>query len=912
MDDILTKLRPDRDLQCYFFQPSAVAALSGATPNGFTLSGCWRQQFDWAVLEWNRDNVFEHPAIRNLPDGDLSGIHLSYLETRANCVPFDSTLYPTVDWPYLRVWADKNGQETIYQVPLLPYATPLSGSSPATAQFSLQGVITDEDYIELAWMDQHFNYQVTASDTLETAAGKLAGIITANQTAGLMTATAAGTTITLTYLGMPGANGNRIGAYATVHGACTESWQPTAAIFTGGVTPSTWRVTLDFSGLKDKNGVLVPTNSVRKLRWTWAADLQAAEFQRTEFSVSVSEWAVTGSNLLYSVAGPGSRRIEDSAGEVAYTGQWTEARGNYSGGSARWTSQPGSTVTCRYASVAAGTLYLGTRYFQDGASITIQADGGPLQQVNLALPGEDVLVRIPVQTLPAGAEHVLTVTHNGPPGSTFYFDFLELAIPTTSVPAFPVQANTTLATDWDTAHSQVLPPERTAWLLQKLGFQGRANHYAGCLWFYELVCPDQREASAIITFTGVPEFGKVTSVLMNATQIDHANLVGDTAETIAKCFELLINSGVTGVRARADGSALSLFARAAGSGGNGVAIDSKTNSSQFTAQSSSPYLSGGTDGKWLTDLSAMPRLNRGARDWISNYFRALKTYGIGIAVAFSMELGNGNDSTAAGIAQRYPDGTAAWLNTPALQTNFGPQSTSFWQQVYLDMATLMTNADIPVYLQFGEVQWWYFCPPTDPRNGNWTPRPNGGMPFYDDYTTARFQEEYRTPMHIFTDPSNDPTPFPNESSFLPSIIGSFTSSVQAAVHAVYPTARFEVLYPPDVNDAPLTRIVNLPTSQWTPANIACLKTENFTYTGNRDLNRARESVQLPNELGFAASQASHLIGIGDYTSPWLKEWSISIAAGLESVVLFALDQFCLIGYALPLDPGDARSALMGN
>ena len=71
MTQVLEKLRPDRDLQCYFFQPSAVAALSSTSPNGFTLSGTWRQQFDWAVVEWNRDNVFDHPALRNLPGGDL-------------------------------------------------------------------------------------------------------------------------------------------------------------------------------------------------------------------------------------------------------------------------------------------------------------------------------------------------------------------------------------------------------------------------------------------------------------------------------------------------------------------------------------------------------------------------------------------------------------------------------------------------------------------------------------------------------------------------------------------------------------------------------------------------------------------------------------------------------------------------
>jgi hypothetical protein len=74
MAEQIYKLSPHRDLQCFFLTPSAIAAMSQASENGFTLSGSWRQQFDWAVVEWNRDNVYEHPALRYLPDGDLSGI----------------------------------------------------------------------------------------------------------------------------------------------------------------------------------------------------------------------------------------------------------------------------------------------------------------------------------------------------------------------------------------------------------------------------------------------------------------------------------------------------------------------------------------------------------------------------------------------------------------------------------------------------------------------------------------------------------------------------------------------------------------------------------------------------------------------------------------------------------------------
>ena len=511
MSDQLSKLRPDRDLQCYFLQPSAIAALSATSQTGFTVSGTWRQQADWAVVEWNRDNVFEHPLLRNLPDGDLSGVCLSYQETRTSCIPFDSVLWPTVDWPYLRVWADSAGIETLYQVPLAKYATPSAGGySAPTAQFELQGSVTADDYIELAWLDQHFNYRLSSADTPAIAASALAEIITANQKTGAVTATASGNRIILTYIGMPGTNGNRIGVYGTVHGACTESLAPAWAMFNGGTSPTSWQVNLNFGSLVDLNGVTVPARNVRKLRWTWAADLQPASFQRTEFSVVISNWNVTGTNLAYSVAGPGSRRIEDDSTAVFYQGAWSTDHGNFSGGSIHWTFTPGDVLACSYSMPAEHSLYLGTRYADKAAAVSVQIDGGVSQSLELqlayyqnqhrTLAGEDVLVRIPLGQLSGQSEHTIRITHSGPAGSYFYFDFLELALPTVNTPlCVPVPA-TSLATDWDTLHSIAIAPERTAWLIQALGFHGRVNHYAGALWFYELCASGYSYASASVRF----------------------------------------------------------------------------------------------------------------------------------------------------------------------------------------------------------------------------------------------------------------------------------------------------------------------------------------------------------------------------------------------------------------------------
>ncbi|HWQ54853.1 MAG TPA: hypothetical protein VN442_14295 [Bryobacteraceae bacterium] len=906
MTEYLDKLRPDRDMQCYFERPSAIAALSETSGGGFTVSGCWRQQFDWAVVEWTRDNIFEHPAFRYLPDGDLSALVLTYEESRHNCVALDSTWYPTVDWPYLRIWAERNGTEALYKVALKDHATPVEGDfQAASATFELQGPVTAGDYVELAWVGEHFTYQMYGGDTPENAVLALANAI--NAAGREMRANAEGNRITLSWSTDAGANGNRIGVYGNVAGAKTESWQPGWQNLGGGTSPTKWRIELGFASLRDQNGTAVPTDAVRKMRWTWAAELQDGSFAGTEFDVVVSNWTVTGNGRRYRVAGPGSRRIEDDSPRMAYTGEWGEARGNYSGGSIRHTARTGAAVTCTYEAGQNHRLYVGTRKAPACGAVSVQVDNYPAVAVNLRLD-EDVLVRVPVGEFAGGMPHTVTVTHTGNEGRSFYFDYLEVAVPQEELPVFQLDERCTLATDWDTDHSIALAPERTAWMIRSLGFTGRANHYVGAMWWYGLYQPGQSYASATVTFSGAPEFSRNTELWLGSTATTHLNLVGDTAESIAKAFELEINAGSTALWARAEGAVLTLSARAMGAAGNGLAVAVVTNSSQFTAEVSGP-LSGGVDGAcraeleelpnaaWCTDVEARPVINRAARDWQRSLFAALAGYGIPVAAALSMELRHGDPTTTAGLAQRYPGGLPVWLNTPAIQTNFSPASTAFWKQAYAELAGLLVEGGQQPFLQFGEVQWWYFPGAS-------------GMPFYDEYTTATFREAHGREMHVFASSLEDPATYPAECSMLAELIGTFTNTVIDFVRASYPEAQFEVLYAPDVNEPALNRAVNLPAA-WSPASLHCFKSENFTYTGSRDLDKAHASIRLPLELGFPRSRSSHLIGVGEYTTPWEKESELARGEGLESVVLFALDQFCFIGYGVPLKRAGARSIYMG-
>lgn len=937
----LQKLMPNHDLQCYFFEPSAIAALSSSSSTGFTVSGTWRQQFDWCVVEWNRDNVFEHPALRNLPDGDLSGLTLSYLETRSNCIALDSDLYHTVPWPFLRIWApDNTGTEQVYQVPIASYATAAAGSySCASATFTLSGTLTAGDFVGIAYLENSITYQVGGWEG--SVGGVLDQIVAAYAADPFLRATRSGDALTIYYTGgvdltaspTTGANGNRFAVYSfacsATGGASTLSWDFAGQTLSGGTSPTQWQVTIPFatlSGYIDPDyttlHTIVNPNQVRKLRWTYAADLQAGSFARSEFQVVISDWTVTGTNLDYSVAGPGSERFDDFSNSMTYSGAWSLTDGlsigNYSGGTIHLSTAPGDAVSCRYASPLAHTLYLGTRYLDNGSSVAITVDGVSAGTLNLELAGEDVLVRYPVGEYAAGS-HVVSLVNSGSAGQLFYFDFIEAAVPTTALPAFANTPKMTLATDWDTLHSQALAPERTAWLIDTLGFKARQNHYVGALWFYELLNSGNAYATATVTFSGGPDTNPAVtnSVTVTIAGVALTKLVhmGDTAETLATAYANELNNGYMSFWASASGNVLTITARMLGTAGNANTLAvASSDPAAWTMTASGTSLSGGMDGIWYTDLAASPRLNRAARDWTTSFFTALDGYGIDATGSLSMELGNGDSSAAAGVAQRGPspgggvEGAPILLPTPSLQTNFSPTSLAFWQEAYTELAAMQASAGLTPFVQFGEVQWWYF-----PNNG--LPAGEGlvdygGMPFYDDWTQAQFLAAYGTPMATITTNTVSPASYPNEAAFLPGLIGSFTNAIIAYVRGTQPSCRFEALYPVDTNRTPFNEAINFPASAWTPSILNALKTEGFGYTLGRDFDACETAIA--DSLGFPASQRAHLVGIGDPTTPWLKEAESAAGQGFESVVLFALDQFCLIGYGLPLGRGLRRSFRVGR
>jgi hypothetical protein len=552
----------------------------------------------------------------------------------------------------------------------------------------------------------------------------------------------------------------------------------------------------------------------------------------------------------------------------------------------------------------------------------VSIDGQTPTTFPLALGAEDIFVRLPLGSVAAGT-HTIVITNTGslvqtdpPQTAPFYFDFLEIAYPSQDLPDIPSQPKLALATDWDTLHSQALPAERTAWMISKLGFTGRVNHYVGALWWYELTRPGQQFPSVTTTISAPGNPTGRTIINIGGTSISHLNILDDTSATIAIALAQLINQGTTAVWASASGNVVTITWRfiETDPANPQAPLSISSAGSDVPVYLSATTLQGGVPGNdvgygasdpiqaltafYRTDLTYPQRINRACRDWSTAFFAALKGYGIDCVATFSVELAHVDPTVSAGLAQCYPDGTPAVLSTPAVQTNFSPASLTFWQGVYTNMAALQAAAGMVPYLQSGEVQWWYF-PGT------------AGMPYYDAYTTQQFTATYGSSMGIISDGAVPVAQFPHEASLLQKLLGDFTAGIRTVLRAAYPNARYEVLYPGDVNSSviyPFNAAVNLPVSDWIPQNLTCFKTEGLSFalppsSGQlmpaRSLDASLSCLQIAASLGFPVAQRSHLVGISDAMTAWNKEVDLAVAEGMESVVLFALDQYCLIGYPLP-------------
>lgn len=532
-----------------------------------------------------------------------------------------------------------------------------------------------------------------------------------------LSATRSGTTITITAQ-RPGADGNRIRLY-TQSKTATLGWSNSTVALSGGTSPTSWHVALDFSA----RGL----SQLRRLWMTFSPALPfAATYQDTEWSVTVTQWTVSdpqGRRALR-LAGPGSVRVNSRDSWVRYLGSgWAEEAGWYDGGFARRTGTIGDAARITYHCQHQHDLYLGTSLYRDRGTVAVFIDGAPAGQLSCALDEEPALVtrRHIAASLPAGKHTVeLRLTTDG----WFYFDFLEAVVPSNAVPDPPeIYEDVTAAIDYDTDHTYKLPPARLVWNLERLGLRGPLNEYVGVFWWNQRRRNSAVPAASEIYFEGPFEaggsiflhFGRDQFGNPTAPTIGKTVFPADDALSIARHFAFAINGIFVACWAEAQQS------------GSGAVLRIWQHSPHWTVYVSVQNEAGGTVSGggdligqppqlaiWEIDDEAEEPINVAARAWHSDLFRILADKNWPIVEAFSLELVHPPERPGAVYAARFPDGTpvetdVGFANLKSTHCTFGGAMLEYQKGVYRAMAALMADAGLVPWLQFGEFVWWFFA-----------------------------------------------------------------------------------------------------------------------------------------------------------------------------------------------------------
>ncbi|MDQ6705235.1 MAG: hypothetical protein M3Z85_04610, partial [Acidobacteriota bacterium] len=718
----------------------------------------------------------------------------------------------------------------------------------------------------------------------------------------------AGTQTNVSYLAeRGGVDGNMIEMYSlnkTDTLKCTQG----NVRFSGGSSDATWRCSVDFA-----------TRGIDQLRQCWltfAPPLaNGAAFVDTEWHAEFTNWALTGpeATRALQVAGPGSTRIEETDSACTYSGNfWLSEQGFFSqsfgkvASTLRVTNPPskssiGDSVTVHYSCGFQHDVYIGTSLYKDRATAGIRLDGDAETELNCYLDNEPAVnTRRKVRSRVAEGSHSVVIRLKTP--GALYFDFLEAVVPSDIPDPPPARTNIAPALDYSTDHSYKLSPARLMWNFDRLGFEGPMNEYIGIFWWNQRKRTGAVIPSLTVSFDG-NWVGNDTIVLsLSGSEIGKTVFPADTTSTIASHFARYINAVFVGLWAQAAANVLTVSVRSPAYSFVVTAIKTSTNGT-FAISPASGSLKNGNLGTWVVDPSQSPALNRGAREWHADLYSECRARGREIVTAESMELVNPPD----GFAAKFHDGTAVSTDEGfgSLHSTHCAQSPlmlAYQQAVLTNIADLQAAAGLTPSLQCGEFLWWFF-PHRDASGVT-------SMAYYDDATAAAAQAALGRPLQLFSSPNDDPDVNDGaDATFLRSRLRDHVAALVAQVRSAHPNARFEVLFPYDVNHptpvgvhgelgGKLNRFINFPV-EWESklsSGFDVLKMEALAFGGNlRNLDLARTAIRFPIDLGWPLNSIRYLVPVFGPATPWEKEWAIAIGEGIPVTNLWAFDQVSIFG-----------------
>jgi len=624
-----------------------------------------------------------------------------------------------------------------------------------------------------------------------------------------------------------------------------------------------------------------------------------------EWQVRISNLTVTGDRTLK--VGGGAPRIEESDGRCRYEGFWEDYRYG-TGWPTQWWSlghakrcapndpQDRRAVTIRYSHPREHDLYLGTWLGRDAGRIEVTINGGEPVVHDLYLNDYNGLAAMKrLATALPGGTHTVEVRalfdkHPASTGYYFYFDYLWPLEPQDPPDPPKVYPDVSAAIDFDTDHGYKKPPAWHVWHLKQLGFMGHADVYMGVFWNNKR---RRIEATYPNCTVGINAWEPDQPLWINlsGTTLYFSPGAGLATEDIAAHLRAMINVTFPGVWCTSDGGSIHIRSRAPS-----YTFTISASLQLSVSQGTPPLDQPGAEGDWEMIDTISPVMTHGARNWIRDLAREFKLAGIGASFAFSMECYR----PPMAMAARYWDGEPVFLPIPSHQMHFGPRVRAYLKQMYKECADEIAAAGLPVVLQFGETQWWYF--------------PNAsGMPFYDDDTKAAFQARYGRPLHRFLANTDSPHDDIESADFLRDRIWEYCAEVISYVRRFHPSAVFECLWPLDANQgkpAPspefraLNFHVNLP-NEWKTSGYGMkyFRAEGFDYdVWQKNARLMRQTLEFPLKLGRPASECMYLAGIYGPPDPPMREaYGMWRNRGLYSFCFWAFDQFCLNSRPVPLE-----------
>jgi hypothetical protein len=454
------------------------------------------------------------------------------------------------------------------------------------------------------------------------------------------------------------------------------------------------------------------------------------------------------------------------------------------------------------------------------------------------------------------------------------------------------------------------------WIMDKLGYAGPMNEYLGVFWWNERTASGGSVSTARVTFTGA--FAAGDSIFLNFNPPDGARLgksvfPSDTLGSIAGHFAAYINGGLVGAWASATAGVLTITARSPGSPYNLVLsaeVHSVTGSVTITPD---PPLAG-VYPEWIVNDNvndnATPPVNRAGRDWHADFYAQCAARNREVATACSMELVNPPD----GFVSRFPN-----HNPVATQTGFGAlisnhcaigsaKLLAYQKAVYRNIAQMQSAAGLTPNLQYGEFLWWYAAD----TGGS-------GMGYYDDETVAAAQTALGRPLHTFTTTNDDPSVNSGEDALF---LRNRLRALLADIRSAFPTVKCELLWAYDVNyptpvpaanpqtGGQLNGFVNLPV-EWrrqSTSGFDFVKVEALAFsTGMRDLDLAREAIELFPGFGWPLAALRYLVPVFGFATSWERELALVWGAGLPIANFWAFDHVCLFNLDVPERTLERRS-----